>query len=347
MTENEFAVKLVAITDLTNPPFECRTETKDKDFQELVESVRQVGIIEPLVIRPVGDAKFEIVAGDRRYRAAKEVGLTAVPSVVRQLSEEQAFLIQSRENLDRVDLTEQEKVRLVTYHAEHFGKKPKEIAVDLGKSYTWVVKYLPDKFKDEEKAEAGKVGGEVKAATQRVAQSPQELVECEYCGVSTRTPEYFGEAKHVLCEKHGADAVLRRQYYNLFFQKEHAKTQAKAPELKEYHPKETPEFKIAQMHPQNSKMELALLEELNKRGLKVQYQVPVCLVQTVLDFVVEDVPFYIDGKHVHLHREWKDDKIREMLTAKVGRTVFALEYERFTKGDVKVLADEIQEAAKF
>jgi ParB family chromosome partitioning protein len=70
----------------------------------LVASVRAHGIIEPLVVRPLGDGRYEIVAGERRYRAAREAGLTEVPVVVREADDQEAFALAMAENTVRKDL---------------------------------------------------------------------------------------------------------------------------------------------------------------------------------------------------------------------------------------------------
>jgi ParB family chromosome partitioning protein len=72
--------------------------------QNLVQSVRQHGILQPLLVRPLATGKYELVAGERRYRAAKEVGLTDVPIIKRELNDTEAFQVALVENLQREDL---------------------------------------------------------------------------------------------------------------------------------------------------------------------------------------------------------------------------------------------------
>jgi ParB family chromosome partitioning protein len=73
-------------------------------MQELVESVQQHGVLQPLLVRSRSDDQYELVAGERRYRAAKEVQLAEVPVVIRELSDEEAMQLSLIENLCREDL---------------------------------------------------------------------------------------------------------------------------------------------------------------------------------------------------------------------------------------------------
>ncbi len=166
MTEEQFLK--IPISKIVCSPFNIR---EGSDLSELAESIREQGVIEPIIVRKIEEDKFELVAGERRFNASKTAGLKEIPALIRTLNDEQAFTVLSTENLHRHDLTETEKTALVTFCAEHFHKKPKEIGQQLGMSLNWVLKYLPDKFKDQNKAESGSLGGTAKAegATRRVA----------------------------------------------------------------------------------------------------------------------------------------------------------------------------------
>lgn len=73
-------------------------------MQQLTESIHQYGVLEPLIVRPVGESTYEIVAGERRYRAAERAGLETIPVIVRDVDEQQAFELALLENLQRDDL---------------------------------------------------------------------------------------------------------------------------------------------------------------------------------------------------------------------------------------------------
>ena len=95
----------IAIDAITLPDSQPRRYFDPQKLQQLTESVRQHGILEPLLVRPTGKTGlFELVAGERRFRAAKEVGLTTVPVTIRELSDEESLHLALVENLQREDL---------------------------------------------------------------------------------------------------------------------------------------------------------------------------------------------------------------------------------------------------
>ena len=109
-----------------------------KDFarealQELIESIRQHGIIQPLIVRQVG-ARFELIAGERRWRAAQEVGLTQVPVIIRSASDLEVLEISLIENLQRADLNPIEEAQGYARLANEFGMRQEDIALKVGRS---------------------------------------------------------------------------------------------------------------------------------------------------------------------------------------------------------------------
>jgi ParB family transcriptional regulator, chromosome partitioning protein len=94
----------IKLEDIVLPPQQPRRYFDPQALKELVSSVKQHGILQPLLVRPGAEGKYELVAGERRYRAAQEVKLEAVPVVVRELSDDQAFQLALIENLQREDL---------------------------------------------------------------------------------------------------------------------------------------------------------------------------------------------------------------------------------------------------
>lgn len=101
--EDDAVPSTVALDKITMPSTQPRRYFDKEAMQSLVESVKKDGILQPLLVRPVGD-KYELVAGERRYRAAQEVGLTEVPVAVREMSDDQAVQYALTENLQREDL---------------------------------------------------------------------------------------------------------------------------------------------------------------------------------------------------------------------------------------------------
>lgn len=102
--EGTFPAQMVSINSLCVSPKQPRRYFDPDKLDQLVASIQEHGILEPLIVRPLGNNQYEIVAGERRYRAAKEVRLEKIPVVVRELDEDQAFELALLENLQRDDL---------------------------------------------------------------------------------------------------------------------------------------------------------------------------------------------------------------------------------------------------
>lgn len=94
----------VKLGEIHLPQQQPRRYFDPESLQELVSSVKQYGILQPLLVRPLPSGGYELIAGERRYRAAKEVGLTEIPVVIRELSDEAALQLALIENLQREDL---------------------------------------------------------------------------------------------------------------------------------------------------------------------------------------------------------------------------------------------------
>jgi ParB/RepB/Spo0J family partition protein len=86
-----------------------RVDFNQSSLRELTESVREIGILEPIIVRPINNDGFEIVIGERRFRAAKQAGLNKIPAVIKNYSDEQVMEINIIENVQRQDLTAVEK----------------------------------------------------------------------------------------------------------------------------------------------------------------------------------------------------------------------------------------------
>src|SRR5437773_5653911 len=117
-----------------------------KDFgrealQELIESIRQHGIIQPLIVRQVG-ARFELIAGERRWRAAQELGLATVPAIIRTASDLEVLELSLIENLQRADLNPIEEAQGYARLANEFRMRQEDIALKVGRSRAAVANAL-------------------------------------------------------------------------------------------------------------------------------------------------------------------------------------------------------------
>ena len=114
-------------------PQQPRSVFDPEAFAELVHSVREFGVLQPIVVRPKGD-DFELIMGERRLRAAKEVGLPAIPAVVRETADENMLRDALLENLHRANLNPLEEASAYKQLLEDFGSTQEELADRLGRS---------------------------------------------------------------------------------------------------------------------------------------------------------------------------------------------------------------------
>jgi ParB family chromosome partitioning protein len=119
--------------------FQPRREIHQQQLEELAVSIKANGVIEPIVVRPLpagtpGTARYEIVAGERRWRAAKLAGLTDIPTIVRELSDRQAVAVGLIENIQREELTAAEEARSLKRLTVEFSLTQQEVADSVGRS---------------------------------------------------------------------------------------------------------------------------------------------------------------------------------------------------------------------
>ncbi|HEY7059432.1 MAG TPA: ParB/RepB/Spo0J family partition protein [Vicinamibacterales bacterium] len=129
-------------TDLLRPnKFQPRTHIDDERIEELSRSIRANGIIQPIVVRRA-DRGYEIVAGERRWRAAQRAGLLKVPVVVRDIPEEQLLAVALIENIQREDLNPIEEAQAYRRLADEFHLTQEQIAEAVGKDRSSIANYV-------------------------------------------------------------------------------------------------------------------------------------------------------------------------------------------------------------
>ena len=98
------AMQELSLDDIRPNPFQPRTEFDEEALQELADSIKSIGIVQPITVRLVEDGKYEIVAGERRYRASKMAGLKTIPAYIRKTDDENILALALIENIQREDL---------------------------------------------------------------------------------------------------------------------------------------------------------------------------------------------------------------------------------------------------
>ena len=127
------AVVYVDIEALIPSKCQVRKKFDEEQLTQLAESVKQSGIIEPLIVCPLPDGKYEIVCGERRWRAAKLVSLSKVPVIIKQLDEQQKHLLSLIENIQRQDLTPVEEATAYKSLMTAFNLTQEQISQLVGK----------------------------------------------------------------------------------------------------------------------------------------------------------------------------------------------------------------------
>jgi ParB family chromosome partitioning protein len=126
-------VREVALETITPSPLQPRKEFAADALQELVESIRQHGIVQPLLARMV-NGRHELIAGERRWRAAQQAGLAEVPVIIREASDRDVLELSLIENLQRADLNPIEEAQGYARLANDFSMRQEEIAQKVGRS---------------------------------------------------------------------------------------------------------------------------------------------------------------------------------------------------------------------
>ncbi len=132
-------VKLVDIVPNKDQP---RKKFNDESLSELADSILQHGVIQPLLVRPLSGGTYQLVAGERRWRASRMAGLKEVPVVIKDLSDEEASVITMIENLQREDLNPIEEADGIKYLMIKYGLTQEEVSERVGKSRSAVANSL-------------------------------------------------------------------------------------------------------------------------------------------------------------------------------------------------------------
>jgi len=126
-------VHRINLATITPSPLQPRKDFGHEALQELIDSIRQHGIIQPLIVRQVG-TRFELIAGERRWRAAQEAGLTQVPVIIRSAGDMEVLELSLIENLQRADLSPIEEAQGYARLANEFGMRQEDVALKVGRS---------------------------------------------------------------------------------------------------------------------------------------------------------------------------------------------------------------------
>ncbi len=131
---DEESLAQIEVASLRPGKYQPRTRMDEASLAQLADSIRARGVIQPIVVRPVGEGQYEILAGERRWRAARLAGLDRVPAVVREVPDEAALGIGLIENIQREDLNPIEEANGLKRLIDEFKLTHDEVAQAIGRS---------------------------------------------------------------------------------------------------------------------------------------------------------------------------------------------------------------------
>jgi ParB family transcriptional regulator, chromosome partitioning protein len=123
-------------------PYQTRTHVDDERLAELAASITANGVVQPVLVRPLANGRFQLIAGERRWRASERAGKKTIPAILRQVSDEQAMEITIVENLQRADLNPMEQARAFERLSREFHMTQEQMAQRTGKDRATVANFL-------------------------------------------------------------------------------------------------------------------------------------------------------------------------------------------------------------
>jgi ParB family transcriptional regulator, chromosome partitioning protein len=139
---NENGLQKLSLDLLQPGKYQPRKDMDQTALNQLADSIRQQGIIQPIAIRQIENGRYEIIAGERRFRAARLAGLSEVPVIVHDVNDETAMGIALIENIQREDLNPMDEARALARLADEFDLTHQQIAELVSKSRTAVTNFL-------------------------------------------------------------------------------------------------------------------------------------------------------------------------------------------------------------
>ena len=132
----------IPLDQLDRNPFQTRGHMNEEQLAELAASIVANGVVQPILVRPQPNGRFQLIAGERRWRASEIAGKATIPAILRQVSDEQAMEITIVENLQRADLNPMEQSRAYERLSREFHMTQEQMAVRTGKDRATVANFL-------------------------------------------------------------------------------------------------------------------------------------------------------------------------------------------------------------
>lgn len=136
--EDRAGIVELNISDIVRNAKQPRQEFDQEKLEELAASIRQYGIIQPVIVRRLTNKKYELIAGERRWRAARLAGLDKIPAVIKEVSDREITELALIENIQREDLNPIEEALAYKQLMEEFGLTQEELSKRVGKSRSFI-----------------------------------------------------------------------------------------------------------------------------------------------------------------------------------------------------------------
>ena len=141
-TEGSSSISEIAIAQIKANPNQPRREFDPEALQELADSIKEIGIIQPITLRKTDDGTYQIIAGERRFRASQLAGLTTVPAYIRTADDENVMEMALIENIQREDLNSMEIALAYQHLLEEYDLTQERLSERVGKKRTTIANYL-------------------------------------------------------------------------------------------------------------------------------------------------------------------------------------------------------------
>lgn len=132
----------IPIDHIDPNPFQTRTVMNESQLAELAASIAANGVVQPVLVRPLANGRFQLIAGERRWKASQRAGKSTIPAILRQVSDEQALEITIVENLQRADLNPMEQARAFERLSREFHMTQEQMAQRTGKDRATVANFV-------------------------------------------------------------------------------------------------------------------------------------------------------------------------------------------------------------
>ena len=234
-------VQQIPLTDIRPNPYQPRKTFDETALNELAESIRISGVFQPIILRESKIKGYEIIAGERRFRASKLAGKETIPAIIREFDEEKMMEVAVLENLQREDLTSLEEAEAYEMMMKKLKLTQEEVATRLGKSRPYIANYLrllglPDAVKEmlqnedismgqartllglKDKKQISKLAKRVvrehltvRQLEQVVTKMNQHKEEAEQLTKNNKKPYYIRESEERLMDKFGTSVSINEK----------------------------------------------------------------------------------------------------------------------------------------